>query len=430
MFFINKNIQQMKKMILPFSIAIMSLLMLACQKQEVLPSINFPTVSYSVKADTVKVNGSLMIVTGPSAIYEQDSYVVYKLTLSAVTSIKQIRAEVTADYIALDSKVIASEPVNVCDSIGNFTTKVKQAVIYYRLHIHPLIVANSNVKVTFSVLDNDLYRMEQSNTFKVVKKGSSAGKPFNTFYILVGTQEALKGGFEVPQVTGNSPYAYNYENVSNIGNYFSLNERTCYSFPSDALRNSANVDWIGYKYMDVPLVSGNWALGQTVKTVRTTTIPAYQAGWAFVSPYDTTTLVKDTLRMGYYLAGYNKLPLPSVNPPTVGTFVSTYLSYQTTYGALMKLAQTVSKFPVKNNVLFKKIAVTPIQFDQTSYNNELPVLTASSPNPWASKTNPLQPDEVYAFKRSDGSMGMFKVNYVPLIVGSTTYEAVSVWIKY
>ena len=425
MFYINLHIRPMKKIVFPLTMVIVSLLMLACQKEKGLPVITFPTVSYSVKPENVTINNT-MIVTGPSAIYEQGSYVVYKLTLTAASSIKQMRVQVLADYIALDSKVIATFPANLCDSIGNFTTEVTEAVVYYRLHIHPLIVPNSTVKVTFSVLDNDLYRMEQSNSFKVIKSGSSAGKQFNLFFVMVGTQEALKAAFEVPQATGNGPYVYNAENVSNLGNYFSLDRRVCYAYPSDALRNSDKVDWIGYRYMDVPLVSGNWALGETVKTVRTTSVPAYQVGWAFVSPYDTATLVTDTLRMGYYLAANYRLPLPAA-PPVVGKLISTYLAYQTSYGALCKLAQTVKKFPVKNNVQFKKISLTPEQFDQTSHNNELSALTAGSPNAWAPKTKPLQPDEVYAFKRADGTMGMFKVIFVPV---SSTYDAISVWIKY
>jgi hypothetical protein len=413
----------MKKIQFPLVFIVVSLLIFSCKKQEGLPEVTFPTVSYSVNNETIQVNNT-SIVVGPSKIYEQDSYVVYKLTLGAEKSLKQLRAEVSADYIALDSKVIASEPAGVCTEVGDFTSNVKQAVVYYQLHIHPLVKPQSKITVTFSVLDNKSYQMKQPHTFTVVKKGSSAGKAFRTFYMLTGTQESLR--LEVPTVTGGSPIVFNADNLSNVGQYFSLDIRTSFSQPSDALRNSDKIDWIGYKYQDVPFTSPNWALGLTVSTVRTNTVPAYENGWCFVSPYDTVTLVTDTLRMGYYLAGYSNLPLPTPNPFTVGTLISRYLAYNQSYGALVYMARNVSKFKVKNKVQFKKLLLTPDEFDQFSHDNEVATLAQNSTYAWDYKTRRLQPDDVYAFRRADGSMGMFKVTYVPL----STYNAVIYWIKY
>ncbi|MGV8094007.1 MAG: hypothetical protein AB2L24_19260 [Mangrovibacterium sp.] len=191
-----------------YSIFILSvfLIFVGCEAEEDAPEFSQPIIENYVEKNTFVVNGE-SITTGPLKDYESDSEVVYRLTVTSDRKLSAFTVTTSSDAFSASSGIIKTVPENVIDNSGNFIKKVNEVVVYYAYHIHPLTSASTSETVTFTFLNDINNASFVYHTFKVIKKGSTAGNLLNvidlswtnTKSLGIGTQESLydeTGGYQ------------------------------------------------------------------------------------------------------------------------------------------------------------------------------------------------------------------------------------------
>ena len=206
-----------------------------------------PVIDCLIDKVSVEV-GNEMIEIGPRKEFEQDSEVIYKLSVVSSRDLAKFIVSSSSDAFSKDSRVLKTVPADVIDEEGNFIKAVKKVDIYYVYHIHPLVPVNENVTVTFTV-QNNLNRVGSiTHSFSTIKKGSTAGKRLNVIDLSyqrkssrgIGTQMMMDWSTEV---SGTRPL---FSSVSNCGLFFSMKYKVDLPYALDAINQAENIDLVGY----------------------------------------------------------------------------------------------------------------------------------------------------------------------------------------
>jgi len=219
-----------------------------CNKYNDVPDFAQPIVELSVDKTSETVDG-VTINIGPDKEYEQDSKVVYKLTVTSPKNLASFSVSSTADAFSQLSKVIQTVPANAINDLGEFTQSLKEVTIYYSFHISPLIPIKTKETLTFTVHDDSNNAGFINQTHVVIKKGSTNGKLLkyiNMTYankqnaLGIGTQDNvfwdLEGGIRFDRQINNMR-----------GPFFSLKYAQDLSFGIDAVSMAEDIDLVGYR---------------------------------------------------------------------------------------------------------------------------------------------------------------------------------------
>ncbi|MDD4921890.1 MAG: hypothetical protein PHS30_05375, partial [Bacteroidales bacterium] len=239
----------MKNKILYSAVILIGFLpLLGCVSEASAPDFSQPLIQlYVEKGDSIAINDSTYLVTGPLKDYENDSEVTYRLSITSEKPLSKFKVTTTSDAFSRSSKVIKTIPEGVIDSLGNFTGGVKNVVVYYTYHIHPLTAPSTKETLTFTVL-NDLNNASAAyHSFSVIKKGSTAGNRLNVIDLSwssamsngIGTQESL-----FDDAGGTRPRAMN---MYKRGNMFCFNFGYGLMRKYDAVSNASEIDFVGYQ---------------------------------------------------------------------------------------------------------------------------------------------------------------------------------------
>ncbi|WP_158712872.1 hypothetical protein [Parabacteroides pacaensis] len=219
--------------------------LLACNDEE--NEFSQPVIERSVEKASVEI-GNETIKLGPQKEYEQDSEVVYKLSVVSSRNLSKFSVSSTSDAFSKVSRILKTIPADAIDEEGNFTKPVKNAQIYYTYHIHPLVPVKEKVTVTFTV-QNDLNRAGTiTHSFSTVKKGSTAGKLLNVIDMSYQTKSSRGIGTQMmmdwsTEVSGTRPL---FGSVTNGGLFFSMKYRVDLPYALDAINQAGHIDLVGY----------------------------------------------------------------------------------------------------------------------------------------------------------------------------------------
>jgi hypothetical protein len=376
----------MKKSFIYFILlSISTILFNACQKVEEAPDVARALVEVDVTKTSVVV-GNQTIKTGPEKDYEQDSKVVYKLTVSSPSALSKLIVTTTAESVSQLSHVIKTEPENVVDSAGNFTQKVNSAIVYYEYYIHPSLKPLSTSTVTFTFQNEKNYTGFATHKFAVIKKGSTDGKrliqidmPWARYTNNgIGTQDNLD------YISGIKSSNNTLEPNSARGPFYSIDARNDIHISTDALQLADKIDFVGYRVKSTGtnpvLINGQYYLVSPSDTVVLTSNYAGASATQDVQ----NLLMRNTIRqMGSKLKGEGK--------------------------ALRK-------------VFFKRLdningvgQVTPAYFDELTHDNEFPILLAGIEASALTNSGPMQNDQVFGFVMDDGRKGLIRTSPATLV---------------
>lgn len=242
-----------------------------------------PVVECSANKESVVVADET-IQTGPQKAYEQDSEVVYKLSISSSRDLSKFTVSTSSNAVSQTSRILKTVPAGVLDEEGNFTGSVTNAEIYYAYHIHSLVPASEGVTVTFTV-QNDLNRAgSTTHTFRTIKKESTSGKQLRVIDLSYQTKSSLGIGSQMmmdwsTEVSGTRPL---FNAISNCGLFFSMKHGVDIPYAADAINLAEDIDLIGY----YGRVAGN---DKTRKPPLTIAVNQYY----LVSPSDSVVLTSN-----------------------------------------------------------------------------------------------------------------------------------------
>lgn len=251
----------------------------ACEKITPLPDVAQPIINrYSVK-DTIVIAGST-IITGPLKDYEQDSEVNYKLTVTSNSILTKFFVTTTSDAVSKESRILRTEPQDAIDTSGNFLVSLNSVVVYYAFHIHANVPIGSSPVVTFNFQNVKIYTGTSSETFTVIKTGSTLGKRL-TMINLPWAYRFKSGIGSQSGIDWLMGYRTSQSYPQRRGPFFSLEYAVDIWRSADAITAANHIDIVGY----IPRAPRTNDPG----------IMYYQGStngpfWYFVSPSDTTLL--------------------------------------------------------------------------------------------------------------------------------------------
>jgi hypothetical protein len=216
---------------------------------------------------------------GPVKSYEQDSEVIYQLTVTSIKNLSKFVVSTSSDAFDLTSKVLKTVPENVIDSEGNFIRKIKDVVIFYSFRIHASVPPKSAETVTFTLLDENNNAGSVSKSHVVIKKGSTSGSPVREIDMSYFNKQNGVG------IGSQDNVFYELENGlnpdrgwnQNRGPFFSLKYGVDLQFGVDAINIAEDIDIIGYK------LNGNTLNASFIS-------PLVNNGFYLVSPGDSMLL--------------------------------------------------------------------------------------------------------------------------------------------
>ena len=215
----------------------------SCTKIEPLPDVAQPIVRQYSKYETIVI-GDTTITTGALKDYEQDSKVIFKITVTSGSNLSKFYVTTTSDSISGLSRVLRTVPENVLDASANFIKKLNSVVIYYAYHIHPSVSPFSIPNVTFNLVNEMQYIGTASQKFTVIKKGSTEGK----LLTVIDMPYSLKHGIGT-QVYG-LDYRVGFNNdwmdARRSGPFYSIELRNDIRKSTDALTCADKIDFVGY----------------------------------------------------------------------------------------------------------------------------------------------------------------------------------------
>lgn len=274
----------MKKRLLYFAFLLPWLLVFnSCSKIEPLPDVAQPIVQSYSENETIVV-GDTTITIGALKDYEQDSEVIFKLTVTSNSILSNFFVSTTSDSKSNLSRVLRTEPADAIDASGNFIKKLKNVVVYYAYHIHPSVPILSIPILTFNFQNEMQYIGVSSQKFTVIKKGSTQGKILTV--INMPWENKYKGGigaqyYGLDYLLG---YPGNWDFIRRRGPFYSIELRNDIRTSSDAITLADKIDITGY-----------------IAPSSRTNDPTIVAGqWYFVSPSDTVVLT--STYAGSYIA--------------------------------------------------------------------------------------------------------------------------------
>lgn len=308
-----------------------------CAKIEPLPDIAQPVIQLSSIKETVMV-GNVEVKTGPEKDYEQDSDVIYKLTVSSSSVLSNFFVTTSSDIYSKLSHVVKTDPENAMDATGKFVKKLNNVVVYFAYHIDPLTPISAAfslpVIASFNFKNEKNYTGTISDKFSVIKKGSTAGKKLTNIDLSYASKD--KNGIG-SQRGLNINHGWRVSGfINNRGGFFSLEFVTDIFRYEDAVKIGDKIDLVGY-------------IAPSASTA--TRVPFITASsWNFVSPSDTTVIgskyagslvAQVTLAGGATTGGPHELNL-TVNgvKKTITYFGATTTTTATNFVTLNKAAYT------------------------------------------------------------------------------------------
>ncbi|GHT70361.1 hypothetical protein AGMMS50239_38650 [Bacteroidia bacterium] len=316
-------------------IPVLAIIFSTCAEENETPDFTQPSIDLDVEQKTVSVNGKTVNL-GPAKDYEQDSEVIYQLTVSSIKKLSKLVVETSADAFDMaNSKVLSTSPENVLDAEGNFTKTVNNVVIFYQFHIHAAVPPKTRETVSFTLLDESNNAGSVSKTHTVIKKGSTSGRPLIVIEMPwnnqnlsagMGTQENIHYEFEM----GLNP---DRSWIETRGPFFDLKHGVDYMFGVDAVANAENIDFVGYR------VNNN-----TINTTEVLKTPPLSGNNVFlVSPSDSLVLYTAFIgAIPYRVAFMATVPPNSINEETGQQIANTPLyipKLELTYAGITKVMQ-------------------------------------------------------------------------------------------
>ena len=223
---------------------VMAMFFSACNIYNDTPDFTQPIVELTV--DNI-VDGGVTI--GPAKEYEQDSEVIYKLTVTSPKKLLSFSVSSSADAFSPLSKVIQTVPANAINSAGDFTQSLNEVTIYYSFHISPLIPAKTNETLTFTVHDESFNAGFVNHSHMVIKSGSSNGKPLRYIdmtYFLKAYALGLSH-HEYILWEGEGGLRQDRNAMRNRGPFFSFKYYLDIMYGVDAVRKAEDIDLAGYR---------------------------------------------------------------------------------------------------------------------------------------------------------------------------------------
>jgi hypothetical protein len=454
-----------KQLLNLMSILITLILFSACEKNGAPPEVSQPVITqYASRADFMV--GGEKITTGPLKDYEQESDVVYKLTVSSEFPLSKFMVKTTSDAFSSDSRILRTEPANAIDEQGNFTSELREVVVYYAYRIHPSVPASSIVVVDFTFQNRSNFIGTTSNTFTVIKKGSTNGKlltvidmPGINRYEGIGIQDNLD---ILSGVRGANGANINYRK----GAFYSMSLRSDMVFTEDAISLADKVDFVGYRSKtdgtNPVLANGNFYLvspsnltiltstyaGAVAATVALTgtsgTANITVGGITRLATFTTNTTTSatnfvNTHKAAYTAAGLNLMsnaanlvwtalqPGVGFSAVTIATVTGDLFGNEVRDAKNDLLASTIKEMGTKlqaegkalNKVYFKRLdnitgsnRVTPAAFNLLTHDNEFDILLAGIVAEDKTYTGAMGLNQVYGFVAEDGRRGIIKTQAV------------------
>ena len=449
--------QLLNLMILLVLVAVYS----ACEITGSAPEVSQPIVLQYVDKNVMVVGGD-SIQTGPLKDFEQESDVVYRLTVSSEIPLSKFIVKTSSDAFYSGLKILKTEPDQAIDSLGNFTQKLTNVVVYYAYRIHPLVAPHSIVKVDFTFQNESNYVGISSDLFTVIKKGSTNGKLL-TVIDMPGYTTARFAGIgnqnNMDILSGNKSEA---DARYRKGAFYSLGLRSDIALTSDVLRSAGKVDFVGYitksAGTDPVLTNGSYYLvspsdttvlttkyaGATVTTIALVgtsgtadvTVGGLTKTITFSKDLTTTATSFVTANKAAYAAVGLTLTSNAANlvwsaitknvgftPVTFVPLTGTLYGNEVRDAKLDLLASTIRQLNMKlsasgsalRKVYFKRLDnvtgtnnVTPAYFDLLTHDNEFDVLLAGIATEATTAIGPIKLNEVYGFVTDDGRRGLIK----------------------
>lgn len=434
----------------------------ACEKTGSAPEVSQPIISQFAEKNVFVVGGDT-IKTGPLKDFEQESDVVYKLTVSSEIPLSKFIVKTSSDAFYSGLKIVKTEPANAIDSLGNFSLKLNNVVVYYAYRIHPLVPPLSIVKVDFTFQNESHYVGTSSNTFTVIKKGSTSGKLL-TIIDMPGYTAARFAGIGNED---NLDILSGVRGVADVnyrkGAFYSIGLRSDIFMTSDALLLAEKIDIVGYKTKsagtDPVFTNGSFNLvspsdtvvltstyaGATAATIALVgtagtaniTVGGLTKTITFTGATTTTTAAAFVTANAAAFAAVNltltsnaanlvwtaKIRSVGVTPVKIVTVTGTLFGNEVRDAKLDLLASTIRKM-AKNlkasgkdlrKVYFKRLdnvtgtnKVTPAYFDLLTHDNEFDILLAGIAAEAKTAIGPVNLNEVYGFVTDDGRRGIIK----------------------
>lgn len=365
--------------------SLVAVLFNACVKTESAPEVSQALVALDVRKTTVVV-GNQSIKIGPEKDYEQDSKVLYKLTVTCQKLLSKLIVTTTSDAISNLSHVVKTEPENAIDANGNFVLKLNSVVVYYEFDIHPQVKPRSNINVTFTFQNENNYMGFATHNFSVIKKGSTDGKPLLTIDLPwaqytnngIGTQDNLD------YVSGIKSSNNVLEPNGARGPFYSIDVRNDIHISTDAIQLADKIDFVGYR----------------VKSTGTNPV-LVNLQYYLVSPSDTAVLTS------------------TYTGATAAPAVQDIIMRNTIREMAKKLK---AEGKTLRKVYFKRLdnisgpsQVTPEYFDDLTHDNEFAILLAGISTDAKTIGGPVANAQVYGFVMDDGRMGLIRTSPETLV---------------
>lgn len=439
-----------------------------CAKIANVPDVSQPIITQYVQ-NSVMIVGGDTIRTGPAKAYEQGSAVVYKLTVSSKQPLTKFTVTTTSDNVSLSSKIIKTVPANAIDSLGNFKANITNVVVYYSYVIHPQVAPQTVATVTFTFQNSSNYVGTSSNTFTVIKQGSTSGKLL-TIIDMPALNGILPNGVQGIGIQDNMDLVDGIRSANGVdpsyskGSFYSISLRTDFPFTADAITNADKVDFAGYltKYAGTnPVLSNNGfylvspsdtvVLTSTYAGATATTIALVGSsgtanitvgGITKTATYVTSTTQTATNFVTANAAAYSAAGLTLTSnaanlvwvakSPSIGfghgTIVNTGGTLDGNEVRLPKNdleAATIRQMSVNlkaagkalHKVYFQRLdnitganQVTPAYFDQLTYDNEFNTLLGGVAAANHTNIGPVGLGQVYGFVIDDGRRGLIKTS--------------------
>jgi hypothetical protein len=432
-----------------------------CSKINNVPEVSQPLITQYAQKSTVTV-GDTTINTGPLKDYEQESDIVYKLTVTSKEPLKKFTVTTTSDAFSLASKVLRTEPANAIDANGNFRQPLTSVVVYYAYRIHPLVAPLSVVTVTFTFQNERNYVGTSGSTFTVIKKGSTSGKLL-TVIELSGVTRTSGIGWQDNMDIQSGARATVDPNFRK-GSFYSIPLRTDLATSGDVLNNADKIDFAGYvtRFAGTnPVLTNNafYLVSLSDTTVLTSTYAGAQAaslaiigssgtanftvaGLTKTATYVTSTTQTATNFVTANAAAYSAIGLtltsnaavllwtaktpnvgfgPVIMTNVSGTLDGNEIRYIKNDLEASIIRQVAAKLKAAGKslrkVYFQRLdnisgvsQVTPAYFDQLTHDNEFDVLLGGVVAGGKTNIGPIGLGQVYGFVMDDGRRGLIKTS--------------------